>query len=131
MRLILSKISCRTWWTPSNLKSRSGEWGSFSSIQSYRLGIRICQAFSVCSRILFPASNTGAQTAKTWFSCAHLMPARTFVSALTPCGIAGFFFFSPFKPAQTLELSATNARSCPCCGSMTQIHQVLNSSEFV
>ena len=58
------------------------------------------------------------------------MPARTFAWALTPCGIAAFFFCFPFIPAQILELSATTVRSCLCCGSMMQIHLVLNSSEL-
>ncbi len=41
-----------------------------------------------------------------------------------------FFFCFPSIPAQILELSATIARLCPCCGSMMQIYPVLNNSEL-
>ena len=82
------------------------------------------------SLFLFPSRDTGRQTARTWYSCAHLMLARTFASALIPCGIAAFFSCFPFIPAQTLELSATTARLCPCCGSMMQLHPVLNDAKF-
>ena len=134
--LISPKFSCRPWWTPSKLNRRSGEWGSFSSILRYRLGTRTCQAFNAFSLILFPAKLTGAHTARTSFSCAHLMPARTFASTLRQCGIAALFkfFCFPSIPAQILELSATtasaSARSCPCCGSMMRIYPVLNNSKL-
>ena len=130
MSLILPKFSCRPWWTPSNLDRQSGEWGSFRSSLCFRLGIRRCQVFNVYSLFLFPSRDTGRQTARTWYSCAHLMLARTFASALIPCGIAAFFSCFPFIPAQTLELSATTARLCPCCGSMMQLHPVLNDAKF-
>ena len=128
--LNLSKFSCRSLWTPSNLDLQSGEWGSFRSFLFFRLGIRSCQAFNEYALFLFPSRDTGRQTARTWYSCAHLMLARTFASALIPCGIAAFFSCFPFIPAQTLELSDTTARLCPCCGSMMQLHPVLNNAKF-
>jgi len=105
-------------WTPFNLDLQSGEWGSFRSFLCFRLGIRRCQAFNEYSLFLFPSRDTGRRIARIWCSFAHLMLARTFASALIPCGIAAFFSCFPFIPAQTLELSDTTARLCPCCGSM-------------
>ncbi len=93
-------------WTPSNLDLQSGEWGSFRTFLCFRLGICSCQAFNEYSLFLFPSRDTGRQTARTWYSCAHLMLARTFASALIPCGIAAF------------------------CGSMMQLHPVLNDAKF-
>jgi hypothetical protein len=94
------------------------------------LPVRSCQAFNEYSLFLFHSRDTGRQTAKTWYSCAHLMLARIFASALIPCGIAAFFSCFPFIPAQTLELSYTTARLFPCCGSMMQLHPVLNDAYF-
>ncbi len=54
----------------------------------------------------------------------------SFASALIPCGIAAFFSCFPFIPAQTLELSDTTAHLCPWCGSMMQLHPVLNDAKF-
>ncbi len=128
--IILPKFSCSPLWTPSNLDLQSEEWGSFRSFLCFRLGIRRCQAFNEYSLFLFPSRDTGRQTARTWCSCAHLMLAKTFASALITCGIAALFSCSPFIPAQTLELSDTTARLCPCCGSMMQLHPVLNDANF-
>ncbi len=44
--LISPKISCRSWWTASNLEGWSEEGGSFSSIMCYRFGMRTYQAFN-------------------------------------------------------------------------------------
>ncbi len=133
--------SCITNWNDRQLPKDGFHWENVKHLtvllaifsqESGAVSDLFCafEAFNEYSLFLFPSRDTGRQTARTWYSCAHLMLARTFASALIPCGIAAFFSCFPPIPAQTLELSDTTARLCACCGSMMQLHPVLNDSKF-
>ena len=135
MYLILPKFSCRPWWTPSDLDRQSGESGSFRSFLCFRLGIRSCQVFSVYPKPSFPFSfkryrKTNRQDLVFVRPPDAGKDFRVSINTLIPCGIAAFFSCFPLIPAQTLELSATTARLYPCCGSMMQLHPVLNDAKF-
>jgi hypothetical protein len=76
-----------------------------------------------------PGGNTWARLLRGWM--ARSRPGgRARLQSFFAC-IAEFCSCFPFTPAQTLELSATTARSCLCCGSTIKIHQVLNYAEYV